>query len=123
MVNPDGDSERIIGGTYRVPPQKVLQFQGVLESREKYAIEANLPGGGPADRVQINVETCDENDPAQKMDVRVRAEPDSIGILPFGCDSAYPESEQEYVNATEYRVADDAATDTVQGWQSPIAPQ
>lgn len=110
--NPDGNGERVVDATYRVPPETVLRFQGALESGNQYAIEANLPGGGPADSVEITVETCDGNGSAERMDVRVRAEPDAIGITPFGCDSSYPTNEAEYVDPEEYRVADDAATDT-----------
>ena len=105
IANPEGERESLVDGLYRVPAGHVLQFEGVLESRTEYSIAADVPGGEPEDQVSVGIETCDENDPAEKMDVRVRAAPDDVGIIPYGCDQTYTRREDmTYVDPEDYLV-------------------
>lgn len=104
-ANPGGDGERIIDGVYGVPAGHVLQFEGVLESGSQYSIDAAVLPNQQEGRVEVGVETCDEGDSAEKMDVRVRATSDSLGIIPYGCDQTYTRSEDmTYVDPSDYQV-------------------
>lgn len=65
-ANPQGESESIVDGVYRVPAGHVLQFDGVLESGTEYLIQTNIPTTEREDQLTVGVETCGQADPAQE---------------------------------------------------------
>lgn len=115
VEDPEGNSEEVVDGLYRIPPQTVLQFDGVLQSDMTYSISARIPNTSTEERFDVTIETCDEDDPAEKMDVRIRAntDPNDIGIIHYRCDRTYNyEEDTEYVNASEYRIEDATPQET-----------
>ena len=107
VEDPEGNSERVVDGLYRIPSQTVLQFNGVLQSGMTYSISARIPNTSMEERFDVTIDTCDEGDPAEKMDIRIRAntDPNDIGIIHYRCDRTYNyEENTQYVNASEYRI-------------------
>lgn len=105
VKDPTGETEEIVDAKYRIPSSTVLQFDNVLTAGSRYSIQVNIPNNDSTDSVQVRVRTCDEQAPSERMDVRVRAARDSLGIIPLGCDESYTYREQDYVDPSKYRVS------------------
>ena len=118
VQDPETAGRRLVHGTYRVPSTVVLRFREVLEQGHEYTIRAAIPGAGPTDDLRLQVGTCDENAPSGRTDVRIRVEPDALGIIRYGCDRTYPTVEDEYVDPSEYRVSEQGVTETASAHQA-----
>ena len=104
--SPEADGETVIGGVYWIPPGYVLRFDGVLHGGTRYSIHARLPNGPPVDSMTITADTCDENDPSGRMDVRVRVAR-TVAIVPFRRNRTYTRrKDAQYVDLEKYRVGD-----------------
>ncbi len=111
VTGPDGD--RLVHDEYRVPAEHALQFQGVLEPRRTYDIRAYQPDAPETanEHLVLEVETCDEADPAGRMDVVILAGSNGPDILTFGCDSSYGETGYlTYVDPAEHELGEITGT-------------
>lgn len=110
VENPDGAADRLVHAWYRVPAEHVLQFENLTASGNEYSVRARLRDAPADETIRTTIETCDEGDPAEKMDVTVRLDPEEVGIIAWNCDEAYTRNEDlTYVAASDY------LTETIDG--------
>lgn len=106
--------ESIVDGVYRIPPATALQFEGVLESGERYELRArqpDVPEAGIA-TLGVDVETCEQGDQSRQMAIRILAGNNGPDIVTYGCDEAFDRNDEfEYVDPSEYRIG--TATETI----------
>ena len=103
--DPEGDSERIVDGVYRVPSGDTLEFDGVLERGQQYRVSARPSDDPPADALRDRVDTCDEEGSSGQTSVRIHVARDSVSMITYGCDNAFPRRDDvEYLDASEYDV-------------------
>lgn len=100
-------SERIVHHVFEVPDSHALEFDDVLESGNTYEIRArqfDVPEAGLA-RLGLDVDTCDEGDPAEKLDVSILVSSNGPDIVTYGCDDPYQKNEElTYVERTDHEV-------------------
>lgn len=101
----NGD-DRIVDAIYRIPAAHVLQFEEVLESGNTYGIRAFQPdiAGVGDEELSVPVETCEEGDASDKLDVAILVSPNGPDFVIYDCDRVYSRNPNlEYVDPSEYR--------------------
>ncbi len=107
-----------MSGWYRLPADTGFRYDEVLESETAYTIQVRREDSEPRDRVNVTVPTCESGNAGRT--VSVRAQPDGLGVIPWGCeDSDYTLRELEYRSPEEYAVDPPAGTGTPTGTGSP----
>lgn len=107
----ENNSEVVIQNQYRVPGQHVLQFEEVLQSETSYEINVRMTrvdASSQEDDLEVELETCSEEDPAERMDISVVLDSSGPGFVTWPCNETYVYRErltyvapEEYVATTE----------------------
>lgn len=114
----DLEGDPVVSGWYRLPVDTGFRYDEVLESGTAYTIQVRGEDAGPRDRVSVTVPTCESGNAGRT--VSVRAQPDGLGVIPWGCeDSDYTLRELEYGSPEEYAVDPPEGVDTPTGTESP----
>lgn len=106
--------QSVVDGVYRIPERTALQFEGVLESGTQYDVRARQPDvpEGAVATLGVDVETCEQGDPAGEMAVRIIAGNNGPDIVTYGCDEVFERSDEiQYVDPGEVKVG--TVTDTI----------
>lgn len=100
-------SDRIVNAEYRIPPSHILQFEEVLESGNTYdirALQPNIAGDGK-EHLSLTVDTCEEGDPSDKLDVTILVSSNGPDIIAYECDRVYSRNpDLTYVDPSEYLI-------------------
>lgn len=106
VVERDG-GDRPVYGRYVVPADTALQFEEILAAGATYRVAARQPGleDRPGQTLEARTETCEEGDPAGKVDVAISVSSDGPEISVFNCQTPYTRTgELTYVAADENRL-------------------
>lgn len=104
----DQDGERLVDHAFEIPESHAIQYDDLLQPDTTYDVRAFQPAVPEAGRAHLGVEvqSCEEGDPSDTLDVTVLVSSNGPDITIFDCDRAYQKTEgMTYEEPSDYRVA------------------
>lgn len=105
--------ETVLQDRYRIPGEHALQFEGVLESGADYQIDVEQTQADiepQQDDLDVGIQTCGEDDSADRMDVSVILDGSGPGFVTWPCNQTYTYRERLTYEDPDAYTADDGTT-------------
>lgn len=99
--------ERLVHHEYEIPGSHAIQYIDLLQPDSTYEIRVFQPEvrGAGRKRLGIEVDSCQESDPSEKLDVSVLVSSNGPDITVYDCDRAYQRhGSMTYEDPSEYEV-------------------
>lgn len=100
-------SEQLVHNEYEIPEFHAIQYEEILEPNSVYEIRASQPEvrGAGHNRLNIEITSCQEGDPSDRLDVSVLVGSNGPDIIVYDCDRVYEKQEDlTYEDPSEYEV-------------------